>query len=576
MGFLQRRSTPVVGTVAAVASASFQSCFVDDDWIWGALKQNVASQIVGVQMVSSTDGTAFTGAVSALVTVDGGVQGAGGGAVTHEGNGFHSYTITQAETNGTHVAVTFTGTGAVPRTIQAWTTFPQTGDNFARLGAPAGASVSADVAAIKAETATILADTNDIQTRIPAALVSGRIDASVGAMAANVLTATAINADAITDAKVAADVTIASVTGAVGSVTGAVGSVTGAVGSIGAGGIAAASFAAGAINAAAIADSAIDRATFAADTGAQAIRSNTAQAGAAGSITLDASASAVNDFYKGAQVLLTGATGIGQTRLITAYDGTTKIASVVPNWATNPDVTSTFAILPGAQSIGVNGDTAQTGDAYAIVNSGTHGNAALKTLIDTVDNFVDTEIADIQARLPAALVGGRIDSSVGAMAANVLTAAAINADAITDAKVAADVTIAAVTGAVGSVTGGVTVTTNNDKTGYALGVGGIGATAFAAGAIDAAAIAADAIGASELAADAANEIRDAVFARAFSAAYGSYTLDELLKLFAAVLVGKASGMATATATFRNLADTADTVVATVDANGNRTAVTRTP
>lgn len=33
--------------------------------------------------------------------------------------------------------------------------------------------------------------------------------------------------------------------------------------------------------------------------------------------------------------------------------------------------------------------TAQTGDGYAIVNSGTHGNAALKTLIDTVDTVVD-------------------------------------------------------------------------------------------------------------------------------------------------------------------------------------------
>ena len=44
------------------------------------------------------------------------------------------------------------------------------------------------------------------------------------------ITAASIAADAITDAKVAADVTIASVTGAVGSVTGAVGSVTGNVG----------------------------------------------------------------------------------------------------------------------------------------------------------------------------------------------------------------------------------------------------------------------------------------------------------------------------------------------------------
>lgn len=47
--------------------------------------------------------------------------------------------------------------------------------------------------------ATILADTNDIQTRIPAALVSGRIDASVGAMAANVMTAAAAASDLTTE-----------------------------------------------------------------------------------------------------------------------------------------------------------------------------------------------------------------------------------------------------------------------------------------------------------------------------------------------------------------------------------------
>ena len=39
-----------------------------------------------------------------------------------------------------------------------------TGDAFARLGAPAGASVSADVAAMKVDTAAILVDTNELQT----------------------------------------------------------------------------------------------------------------------------------------------------------------------------------------------------------------------------------------------------------------------------------------------------------------------------------------------------------------------------------------------------------------------------
>lgn len=50
----------------------------------------------------------------------------------------------------------------------------------------------------------IIGDTNDIQARLPAALVSGRMDSSVGAMAADVVTATAIQNGALTAAKAAA------------------------------------------------------------------------------------------------------------------------------------------------------------------------------------------------------------------------------------------------------------------------------------------------------------------------------------------------------------------------------------
>lgn len=46
----------------------------------------------------------------------------------------------------------------------AATSTAQTGDNFARLGAPAGASVSADILAVKTDTAATLVDTNELQT----------------------------------------------------------------------------------------------------------------------------------------------------------------------------------------------------------------------------------------------------------------------------------------------------------------------------------------------------------------------------------------------------------------------------
>lgn len=146
-------------------------------------------------MCSATDGSNFTGSVTVYVTGDGGTQAigtVGSGVCTHEGNGFHTYAPSQAETNYDHIAFTFIGSGAVSSTVQVYTTFPQTGDNFARLGAPAGASISADIAGVQS-------DTNDIQTRLPAALVSGRMDASVGAMAANTLTASALATDAVTE-----------------------------------------------------------------------------------------------------------------------------------------------------------------------------------------------------------------------------------------------------------------------------------------------------------------------------------------------------------------------------------------
>jgi len=73
-----------------------------------------------------------------------------------------------------------------------------------------------------------------------------------------------------------------------------------------------------------------------------------------------------------------------------------------------------------------------------------------------------------------------------------------------------------------------------------------------------------------------NVIRDAIFARAFSAAYGSHTFDELTKMMSAVLLGVMSGLDTGSIVVRNLADSANVLTATGSAEGNRSAITRTP
>lgn len=130
------------------------------------MRKNVSGQVIGAQINSKTDGSAVTtGTTTVYVTGDGGTQAAGSvgsGACTHEGQGFWTYAPAQAETNYDHVAFTFVNTAGVNATVQIFPSFPQTGDNFARLGAPAGASHAADVAAVKAETATIQAKTTNL------------------------------------------------------------------------------------------------------------------------------------------------------------------------------------------------------------------------------------------------------------------------------------------------------------------------------------------------------------------------------------------------------------------------------
>jgi hypothetical protein len=54
----------------------------------------------------------------------------------------------------------------------------------------------------------------------------------------------------------------------------------------------------------------------------------------------------------------------------------------------------------------------------------------------------------------------------------------------------------------------------------------------------------------------------------------SWTLRQAMRVMLSVLAGKASGLATSTAVYRDMADSKDRISATVDADGNRTAVTR--
>jgi len=56
---------------------------------------------------------------------------------------------------------------------------------------------------------------------------------------------------------------------------------------------------------------------------------------------------------------------------------------------------------------------------------------------------------------------------------------------------------------------------------------------------------------------------------------GTYTMRQLLAVMATALAGKVSGGGTSTITFRGVDDASNVIVATVDASGNRSAVTLT-
>lgn len=63
-------------------------------------------------------------------------------------------------------------------------------------------------------------------------------------------------------------------------------------------------------------------------------------------VKLAASASSVDDYYNGWNVLIVDGTGEGQKRAVSDYDGATKVATVSAAWETQPDATSDYQVVP--------------------------------------------------------------------------------------------------------------------------------------------------------------------------------------------------------------------------------------
>jgi hypothetical protein len=412
------------------------------------------------------------------------------------------------------------------------------------LDVSAGGEAGIDLANVGSPTTTLNLSGTTISTSQQVASVSGAVGSVTGS--------------------------VGSVTGAVGSVTGNVGgsvvgsvaSVTGAVGSIGAGGITSASFATGAIDANAMNV-----------TGSEftAIPWNAAWDAEVQSEVQDAIE--VNHL---------------DHLLAATYDPASKpgvadslFNDLVQNNGAGVSQFTTIA-LELAPSGGGGGTTDWTANErtairsiLGIPTSGTTPTDPTAGILDTIrDNTVaiEADTVDIQGRLPAALVSGRMDASVGAMAANVLTASALATDAVTEIvggvwnALIASYTTADTFGArllrSRSAQAEVSVTGSNHVAAdiHELQPAVIANTHFAAGAIDS----------NALAASAATEIATATLGATVE---GSETLVQAVRLVRAALVGRLSGAATTTVAIRDAANTKNRITATVTADGDRTDVT---
>ena len=119
------------------------------------------------------------------------------------------------------------------------------------------------------------------------------------------------------------------------------------------------------------------------------IHSGTAQAGSTSTtIKLDTGAIATNDIYNGATIVLTGGTGVGQTRRIVDYVGSTRVASLDRPWTVTPTATSTFDVVASVRSLVSDEGTAQAGDATTIT---------LATTASTINDVYNGSLVTIQA-----------------------------------------------------------------------------------------------------------------------------------------------------------------------------------
>ena len=244
--------------------------------------------------------------------------------------------------------------------------------------------------------------------------------------------------------------------------------------------------------------------------GAFAIHSGTAQAGTSCSITLAAIADANDGVYNRNLIVIVEGKGIGQTRTIVDYDATSKIVVVDRDWRVTPDNTSEYQITPD--------DTPLTVD-HGRVREATANTIKVREYASSIDDSYLCNIIVIIAgtgRGQARLVGSYNGTT------KVITLCGDDW-----------ITIPDITSVYVMIPYGTSCAScMND-----------------------------------------NAIEQVVAGIIAGIADGSYDLQEMMRVIFAACACKSTGGGTSNLKFRDGADSKDRIAATVDANGNRIAIT---
>lgn len=377
-----------------------------DGCLWAAIIRINTARLITVEMYSRTNNAAITGIAAASVTCRyvkddmtsasfTPTASAGSNDWTEIGHGIYKLELTAAQLDTAGQFDIKCATSSEESVPTLYDIYPESTWQITIGGqSQTAADVRAEMDSNSTKLASINTATAAIQVKTDF-LPSATAGAAGGVFIAGTNAATTVTTAFTTTFTGNLTGSVASVTGAVGSVTGAVGSVTGAVGSV--------TGTIGGLTAAALKD------FFDTDS------TTTYASAVAGSVVKEMADNA------GGSALTTAAIAQEVWRRNLATDsgtaGSTAEALAAASAAGDPWNVS----IPGAYA---------AGKAGYILGTFLPAVSASASALATAQ----TAITDLQARTPAALVGGRMDASIGNMQSSVLTNASIATNAFSATK----------------------------------------------------------------------------------------------------------------------------------------------